>query len=417
MEEINNNKSNKKWLVWSIMAFSFLIVYFHRYSTAVVSDNLTSELNIAMVQLSNLASIYFYAYGLMQIPVGIMVDAKGPGLISALGMLLAAFGAVLFGLANTVEILYLARFMVGIGASTILVSTLKIQTMWFEEREFSFISGMTATIGNIGALLATTPLAFMVFNIGWRNSYLVIGGVTFLAAVAIWKVVIGSNSTRKLENKKTNMKEVLTGLKVVTFNLYTWPPIVCLICFYGSVLSFSSLWGIPYVSNIYQLTKMEASKLILVLSFGIIVGGPIMGFIGSKLGRIKGVIITGATVSTISWGLLIFMWDCKPSQMVLHGLFFLIGLATSATLQAFTNAKNNNEKRYSGIVFSVVNTSPILGTAILNMVVTSIVMKYWDGTAANGVPVYDLKVFSKALMFYFILNIIGFISSLVIREK
>src|SRR5207245_2206966 len=56
---------------------------------------------------------------------------------------------------------------------------------WFRSDEFATISGWTQTVGNVGALLAASPLALLVEAVGWRETFVVIGGVTLvLAAVA-----------------------------------------------------------------------------------------------------------------------------------------------------------------------------------------------------------------------------------------
>lgn len=68
-----------KWVVWGTLALAFLIVFFHRYATAVVADDLTRDLGLSGAQLGLLASMYFYAYALMQIPSGILADYVGPG--------------------------------------------------------------------------------------------------------------------------------------------------------------------------------------------------------------------------------------------------------------------------------------------------------------------------------------------------
>lgn len=66
-------KAYRKWLSWGILVFAFIIVFFHRLSIGAVSDILTRDLNLDNIKLANLTAMTFYAYALMQIPVGIFV--------------------------------------------------------------------------------------------------------------------------------------------------------------------------------------------------------------------------------------------------------------------------------------------------------------------------------------------------------
>ena len=180
-----NNVDTYKWVVWGCLAAAFFIVFFHRYSTAVVAEELMLALNLSGAQLSNLASMYFYAYALMQIPSGILADYLGPRRTAAYGMIAAALGSLLFGLATTAFMAYTGRLIVGVGVSVIFVSTLKVQSVWFKAREFAFISGLTAVVGNAGGISATVPLALTVVALGWRSAFWLTALVSMFIAALI----------------------------------------------------------------------------------------------------------------------------------------------------------------------------------------------------------------------------------------
>ena len=80
------NYNKTKWGIWSVLTFSFVIAYFLRLSTAVISDNLSLELGFSNIEISNIASFTLYAYALMQIPGGILLDRYGPRKVCSIGM-------------------------------------------------------------------------------------------------------------------------------------------------------------------------------------------------------------------------------------------------------------------------------------------------------------------------------------------
>ena len=215
-----------KWVVWGALATAFFIVFFHRYSTAVVADDLTRALSLSGAQLSNLASMYFYAYALMQIPSGILADYMGPRRTCSLGMLLAAVGSLVFALSTGLMMAYLGRLLVGFGVSVIFVSLLKTQAVWFRPHEFATISGLTAMIGNLGGISATFPLAIAVIALGWRNTFGIIALLSLATATLIYLYVrdrpedIGLNPQVTISS--TDSPSVMVALKHVLSTSQIW---------------------------------------------------------------------------------------------------------------------------------------------------------------------------------------------------
>ena len=62
-----------------------------------MTSELMRDFGISAGQLGNLAAFYFYAYLLMQIPTGVLVDSWGARRLLIVGSLLAAAGCVIFG--------------------------------------------------------------------------------------------------------------------------------------------------------------------------------------------------------------------------------------------------------------------------------------------------------------------------------
>lgn len=45
----------------------------------------------------------------------------------------------------------------GLGVSVVFVGLMKSNTLWFRDRDYGFISGLTLLLGNVGAILAAGP--------------------------------------------------------------------------------------------------------------------------------------------------------------------------------------------------------------------------------------------------------------------
>lgn len=416
-----NNVDTYKWVVWGCLAAAFFIGFFHRYSTAVVAEELMLALNLSGTQLSNLASMYFYAYALMQIPSGILADYLGPRRTAAYGMIAAALGSLLFGLATTAFMAYTGRLIVGIGVSVIFVSTLKVQSVWFKAREFAFISGLTAVVGNAGGISATVPLALTVVALGWRSAFWLIALVSLFVAALILTYVRDRPEDINLppQNIVGNALpiRVWDGVMNVVGNLQTWKGTAILAGVMGGITSISGLWGIPYLMHVYDLSKTQASSYVLAMTLGVIVGSPLMGYLADKLGRRKPILLAGSAVYTISWVGILFIGKGRLGLPLLYTLLFAAGLSGVSFILTFATAKEANHPSLSGIATSVVNTGGFLGAALLNIAIGIMLDSRWTGVYRGGVKVYSLSAYRAGFSLYLIGGLLAFIVSLTLQEK
>jgi sugar phosphate permease len=93
------NKALKyRWLIFWVLAFSYILVYFHRLCPAVVAVDMMRDLQTSGALLGLLSSAYFYPYALMQLPAGLLSDSWGPRRSISLFFTVAFIGSVMLGL-------------------------------------------------------------------------------------------------------------------------------------------------------------------------------------------------------------------------------------------------------------------------------------------------------------------------------
>lgn len=418
---LRNNVDTYKWVVWACLAAAFFIVFFHRYSTAVVADDLVLALNLSGTQLSNLASMYFYAYALMQIPSGILADYLGPRRTAAYGMIIAAVGSLLFGLATTAFMAYAGRLIVGIGVSVVFVSTLKAQSVWFKAREFAFISGLTSVVGNIGGVSATVPLALTVVALGWRSAFWVIALVSLFVAALILVFVRDKPQELNLPPQNvvadTTPIRVWDGLLNVVGNVQTWKGTIILAGVMGGITSISGLWGIPYLMHVYDLSKTQASSYVLAMTLGVMAGSPLMGYLADKLGRRKPILLAGSALYTLSWLGILVIDKGQLALPLLYALLFAAGLSGVSFILTFATAKEANRPSLSGIATSVVNTGGFFGAALLNITIGMLLDARWAGVYRSGTRVYPLSAYRAGFSLYLLGGLLAFLVALTLQEK
>jgi len=277
-----------RYVVFSILGAAYILVFFHRLAPAVVAVDMMTDLKAGGALMGILASAYFYPYGLMQIPSGLLADSWGPRRSIAFFFIFAAAGSIALGAAQSIGMAIAARIFVGLGVAMVFVATLKILTNWFEPERYVRMSGLFMSMGGIGAYTASTPLAMMSDAMTWRGSMIIIGIMTLVVSGLVWLLVRDTpeqsgfaplNRCMTAVNCEKRKIGLLDGIFVVIKNKTFWPTAMC--SFFGSLvsLSFNGLWGGPFLMHVYGMSRAKAGSVLSMMALGLIVGAPLMSWL------------------------------------------------------------------------------------------------------------------------------------------
>lgn len=407
--------SRYRWVVWSVMALAYMVVFFHRLAPGVVRDDLTATFGISSVVFGNLASMYFYAYMIMQIPVGMLADSLGARVTVSAGILLSCVGSMMFGFAPSLGWAYAGRFIVGIGVSTVFVSTLKILSEWYSEREFATMSGVTALVGNFGGIVAQVPLAMMVGLFTWRFTFAAIGAMSFFLAVACFRFIRNRPQDMGFEpvnlsgtGRGSSVAALLPALKAALSSRGMLSGTILVAFFSAAQIAFTGAWGVPWLTDVYGMTRREASGIVSIVVWGAMAGAVLIGKISDMMGSRKRPLIVSSVINTFAWGVIVFCGSGKPPLNILKPVLFVMGFATMALVIGLAVAKETNSPRYTGVALSVMNTGTFLSLAIFPPAMGAII---------DSLSPYSPAIqYRGALMFCFVAVLAGLALSFMVPE-
>ncbi|MAN78833.1 MAG: MFS transporter, partial [Magnetovibrio sp.] len=122
-------------------AFGYFLSYLFRVVNAVIAPNLIADLGLTAADLGLLTSANFFAFAAFQLPLGILLDRYGPRKVEAALLVIAAAGALVFGMAGSTPGLVVGRAMIGFGTSACLMAAFKAYSHWVPAERQSLITG------------------------------------------------------------------------------------------------------------------------------------------------------------------------------------------------------------------------------------------------------------------------------------
>ncbi len=376
-------------VVFGIVLLSFVLSFFHRTAPAAIAGELTRAFAINAATLGTLAATYFYVYTLLQIPVGVLADTLGPRRILAAGSLIAGAGSLAFALAPSWEIAAAGRTLVGIGVSVAFIAILKVSAVWFPANRFATLNGITMFAGNTGAVVAGAPLAWVVTQASWRSVFVGLAVLSVALGIATWFLVrdrpqdLGFAPVNPQASASVAGEHWSRALAQVLANGATWPGFFVNFGIGGSYLAFAGLWAVPFLVDVYGMSRVVAAQHASLLLLGVAFGAVGIGVLSDRLGSRRGLMRACTLLYALSW----LPWlthAAWPLPATLAWSFYM-GLLIPGFTLSWAVAKEVNRPEHSGMATSVVNLGIFLGAGILQPLVGAVLDRGRDaGDAAHA---------------------------------
>ncbi|MCA1786315.1 MAG: MFS transporter, partial [Desulfobacteraceae bacterium] len=342
-------KHSRIWLFSTVLlvAVMFAMSQFYRASVAVISPDLMQEMGLNALDLSRISAAFFYAFAIMQIPVGIFLDTVGPKTAMTVLTLLSVAGAVVFALGTSPVWLTFGRVLLGIGMACNFMGALKLLTVWFEPRQFATLSAVVVSLGTLGNIAAATPLVIMVSLVGWRHSFLIIAGVTFALALLFFAVIKdrpGADAGKGVDipgcpDLRPSVSQTLGRAWALFHEKDYWIISAATFCRYGIYAAVQALWAGPFLIHALKLSPVTAGNILFLMSIGLILGCPLCGWLSDSLVESRKKIIIFGICCMV--GLLMGMNRLAPDTgvWVVYLVFFSFGLASGSGQVMYAHIK------------------------------------------------------------------------------
>lgn len=279
-----------------VLCLAYVMSQFYRTSVGVIGPELMRSLGLSAEALGTLGGTFFVAFALCQIPLGVLLDRYGPRRVNAALLAVAALGALIFASASNAALLTLGRGVMGLGSAAALMGSLVVYSRWFPRHRFSGMAGLTLSVGGLGALISTTPLALAAEAFGWRGAFVGAAALTFAVAALVWLAVRDAPPGKAFhEHAHESLGTVIRGVGTVLANreLHRLLPLNAVA--YASMLAVLGLWGVPYLTDVHGLEVVAAADILAGMAVTMMAGSLAYGWIAPRLGTYKWLVLAGAT--------------------------------------------------------------------------------------------------------------------------
>lgn len=262
----------------------------------------------------------------------------------------------------------MGRALTGVGVSFATIAYFKLAAIWFDKKHYALLASFVVAAAMVGAVCGQMPLAWLMQQVGWRNSLVDLAwlGVALGALFLIYvrdKPTFPMEHTIAAESEETNnTATVWQNILLIINNKQNW-----LLTAYGGlafspVVIFCGLWGNPFLQQAYHLDKLTSSTLISIVFIGLGIGSPIFAM-ATKWVKSRCALMGYSTL--LSALALIFIIYVHPMPVWLLGVFlFVFGFNLGAFSIVFVIGKESNPLFLAGTVISLINASDAFLDAI-----------------------------------------------------
>jgi predicted MFS family arabinose efflux permease len=255
-------------------ACGYLLSYVFRTINGPLADELIRRFSLDAGALGLLTSVYFLAFAISAIPIGMALDAYGPRRVQVYLMMTASLGALVFAIAPGMPFLLVGRALIGFGVAGGLMAGLKAHALWVSQNRLPLANGCLVMFGGLGAMAATLPVSAMSVLVGWRGTFVVLSLLAASIVVALFALAPELPGGERPSNSN-----VLDGLKDVATDrrLLRMAPLSASVV--GAAFAIQGLWAARWLTDVDLFAPGQVVLELLAMGAGLTLGAPLIGAI------------------------------------------------------------------------------------------------------------------------------------------
>ncbi len=323
---------------------------------------------------------------LLQVPVGLLVDRFGPRSVILTGALVMTVAQVGFALADSFVLALLARTLVGIGDAMTFICLLRLVATWFPPRRIPFLTQVSGTLGQSGAILAAAPMTWAFGALGWTGAYLLAATIGSVLALG------GAVLLRDAPGERHHRGAVMAWVSVRTSLRASWAHPGTRLGFWihfttqFSATALGLLWGYPFFVRGEGRTPGEAGLLLTLLVVAVILAGPVLGWLVGLHPWHRSSMALAIVGSIVVVWTAVLAWPGEAPFGLLVLLVFVVGVGGPASMIGFDVGRTANPSERLASSTGIINVGGFSASLVLVVAIGLVLDWRTPGTGSDYTP-------------------------------
>ena len=390
---------SKAIIIFLVFALGYFISTLLRAITATISPELINEFNLSAGELGLLGGGYFLGFASVQIPLGYMLDMRGPRKIVSYFLSLTIVGLLIFAFAQNFLTLLVSRIIIGVGVGACLMGPLTAYRIWYQDETQQRANSWMLMVGAIGMLSSSLPVQFFLPIIGWRNIFLLLAFITLVCIILI--IIFIPQWTSKGNQRNDDAK-----LSIVWQNQFFRSVIPMGFFSTGGLFAIQTLWAGPWMIKVSGYTPQESAKGLFLIYFFMLLSFLIWGYFVPKFSKNVNDAIRllkyGSPLSLLVLGVIIYL---GPNTESIHWALFIVSAVFLSLIQPAV-----------GMAFSISNAGKALTSYNLLIFIGAFFLQWIIGLIIDlglSLNYSEIASFQLAMSFVLVTSLTSYLYFLI----
>lgn len=376
--------------VWAALATFIVFQTIMRISFGMLRGEIITDFGISLDQFGDLLGVYYLTYAGMQLPAGILLDKFEVKSVTFVFIMIATAGLLMFGYADSWNLLICARLLIGIGSAATFVATAKVVKVMFPARIQSLMLSLTIMLGPAGVIIGNALIKPWLIAIGYKEAMLIFA----IISAALGLAILSTKSISKDKQKQSGPS--LADIKSILTNPLIVIPGMCAGLMLGTLEGFADVWAIPFFRQIGGFNANTSVLLSSIIFAGVAFGGPLLVWARSKFSSVfMCIFFTGVAIGSILAILLFF--PTLPLSIIMM-LAACLGLMCGNQTIIFDVAMKTVNPKLAGAAAAIVNTLTMIFGSFFHKIISTLMHHNWQGQIDdNGQYLYNAHAYIVSL--------------------
>jgi len=354
---MNKNKEKYRWLVMVLLAIGAFSSVYAQFQLPPVAHIIIPDLGLSPSQFSSVFSAPMLPAIFFSILAGMMADKFGVKKVIAVGLMIAAAGAILRPLAGNFFTMLICMAMTGCGMAFLGANSAKVIGAWFPPEKISVMLGLFFASTNLAMTVGTGTTAFFPT----LNSAYVFSAVISVAALVMWLLLMKNDPNEKTERHEP--QPILSLLAHAARSRNVWLAATCMMIMSGAFMGMSGFLPTA-LQEMRGMDPVAAGFAASVFPIGNLLGSIFGPAVCLKVGRMRIYLLAVGIVAAVGTA---FSW-LAPAGFIMSTALLATGFAIGSItplLLSFPMILPEVGPQYAGSAGGLISTLQLLGAVTI----------------------------------------------------